>query len=343
MSKIADFPELLNQRVTLRDVEAFADARGAAGLQIIDPLLSNVARRYIPTGFIYDQIVARQPVQTISAQYPTFPKGYWFAQETDALTEDRTESKEVNFEWSTEHYSAKKYSLKTSISDDERANAAPQLRLEQSKTEFLSNQFALTREIRLAALLRDTVNGGQLTSGNETTPSAKWDTTSSNPDSDLRAAALKIYGAIGQSPNTLILPYPVAYNLATIHGTDTFRGSMLYTVNGQETIRLGAGILPGEIHGMKVVIAKGPQKVTGNEPYVGASSEIWGKNAILAYIDPSAPWGTPTVVYGFQFMAPTVTRWNRIDPDIEYVREMERVDEKVVAPDAAWVLSEVIS
>jgi hypothetical protein len=341
LSRITDHAELLHQRVA---VEQFADARGAGGLQVIDPLLSNVARRYMPDGFIYDQIVARQPVGTISGLYPTFPKGYWFAQVADNKIDDRTETKEVNFEWSTEKYLAQKYGLKVSISDDERANAAPQLRLEQNKTEFLSTQQALSREIRLANALRDTTHGGGLTEGHETTPSKKWDTSESNPDADLRTAALEVYNAIGRSPNTLILPYPVAYNLATQHGTDTFRGQMLYTVNGDQMIRLGDGVLPSEIHGMKVVIPKGPQKITAGEPYAGATtSEIWGKNAILAYVDPNAGWGNPTCIYGFQFMAPTIARWQRIDPDVEYISEMERVDEKIVAPDAAWVLSAVIS
>lgn len=342
MSSILDHAELLHQQV---NTEAFADARGAAGLQVIDPLLSSIARRYTPDGFIYDQIVARQPVQTISGIYPTFPKWFWFAQQADNKIEDRTETKEVNFEWSTEKYLAAKYGLKVSISDDERANAAPQLRLEQNKTELLGLQNALSREIRLATILRGTgVTGGQIASGNEAEPTKKWDTSESNPDADLRTGSLAIYNAIGRSPNTLILPYPVAYNLATVHGTDTFHGGMLYTVNGQQQIRLGDGILPSEIHGMKVVIAKGPQKQVANEPGVGAAtSEIWGKNAILAYIDPNAGWGVPTCVYGFQFMAPTVARWQRIDPDVEYIREMERVDEKVVANEAAYILKEVIS
>ena len=347
MSRILDHPELLHQLVDPRSnaqhAEAFADARGAQGLQVIDPLLSNIARRYVSTGFIYDQLVARQPVQTISGQYPTFPRYYWYAQQTDAKMEDRSSTKEVGFEWSTEKYLAQKYGLKVSITDDERANAAPQLRLEQNKTDLLSLQMALSREIRIAALLRDTAHGGQLTSGHETTPSKKWDTSESNPDSDLKAAALEL-DKVSIYPNTLILPYPVAYNLATTHGADTFRGQMLYTVNGQEMIRLGDGILPSEIHGMKVLIPKGTKKFAANEPGIGATAEdIWGKNAILAYIDPNAGWGIPTTLYGFQFMAPTVARWQQMDPDVEYIREMERTDEKIVAPDAAWVLSDVIS
>lgn len=340
MSSIVDHPELLHQQV---DAEQFADARGAAGLQVIDPLLTNIARRYTSSGFIYDQLVARQPVQTISGQYPTFPKWYWYAQQTDNEIEDRAPTREVSFEWSTESYRARKYGLKVSITDDERANVAPALHLEQNKTDLLSLQMALSRESRIAKRLRDTAHGGQLTSGHETTPSKKWDTSESNPDSDLKAAALEL-DAASIYPNTLILPYAVAYNLATTHGADSFHQNMIYTVNGQEMIRLGSGVLPSEIHGMKVLIAKGAKEMTGNEPGIGATAtDIWGKNAILAYIDPNAGWGTPTCLYGFQFMAPTVARWNTWDPDVEYIRDMERVDEKVVAPDAAWVLSEVIS
>lgn len=341
MSSILDIPELLHQRV---DAEAFADDRGAEGLQIVDPLLSNVARRYQAKGFVYDQLVARQPVQTISGQYPTFPRYYWMAQVTDNSLADRAETKEIGFTWSTESYRARKYGLKESISDDERANAAPQLRLEQGKVEHLSLQMALSREIRLATKLRESgVTGGELAAENEAAAAKKWSSSESNPEADLRAAALKIYEQIGYNPNTLILPYPVAYNLATVHGTDTFRNAMLYTVNGQEMIRLGDGILPAQIHGMKVVIPRGAQKIVANEPGATATSEeVWGKNAILAYIEPNAVWGSPTLLYGFQFTAPTVTRWRRIDPDIEYIREMERVDEKVVAPNAGYVIKECL-
>lgn len=345
MDRRASYNEVGNQRLQ-QDLqgETFAGENRAAGGQIIDPVLTNVARRYQAHGFAYDQVVANQPVNTISGQYPTFPKWYWFANEVDNEIEDRAPSKEVDFEWSTDTYRARKFGFKVSISDDERANANPALRLETSKTQFLSLRQAIAREVRLANKLRDVTNGGGLTAGNETTPSNKWDTTSSNPDNDIRAAALSIYNAIGYNPNVLILPYPVAYNLATQHGTDTFRGSMLYTVNGQDVIRLGAGILPAEIHGMRVIVVSGPQVATGREPGTGSTySEIWGKHARLLYADPNAPWGTPSVLYGFQFMAPTVTRWRNMDPDVDYIREMERTDEKIVAPDAGWVLSAVIS
>ena len=317
----------------------------AAALQIIDPVLSNLARRYQSHGFIYDQLVRKFPVQTLSGQYPVFGKNAWFANEVDNLVRDRAPSKEVDFDWSTELYLIKEFALKVSITDLERQQANPALKLEQSKNEFLAQRMAIAREVRLAGLLRDTAHSGGLTSGNETAISTKWDLTTSNPEADLRAAALQVYSAIGLHPNVLVIPYAVAYNLATMHGTDTFRNQMLYTVNGQQMITAGVGILPEVIHGMRVIIPTGPQTTTGNEGagVATTTSEICGKHVRLLCVDDSASWGSPSVAYAFQHTAPLVSRWRQNDPDIDYIRQWERVDEKIVAPDAGWVLTDCIS
>lgn len=328
--------------------------RDVRALQIVDPVLTNLARRYKSSGFIYDQLMANIPVKTLAGQYPVFTKGYWFANDTDNLVRHRTPAKEVDFEWSTDTYLAKEYALKVSIDDLERSQADPSLKLEQSKNDYLSLRMAISREVRLATLLTDpaVTTGGGLTSGASTTPSNKWDTSTSNPDSDLAAAELVIYNATGQRPNTLVLPYPVALKLATTHGTDTFRGQTLYTVNGLDPIRLGIGILPPVIHGMKVLIPEGPQvankgaanKNPSQEPYTSPTyDEIWGKSARLLYVNPGAVWGEPSVAYRFQHTPTFTTKWSTIDPDVDYVRQWERLDEKVVAPDAGYQLTSVIS
>jgi hypothetical protein len=263
-------------------------------LQIYDPVLTNLARRYESHGFIAEDLLTNIGVSKLSGQYPIFDRFYWNSQNVDSLHQDRSETREVDFSWATEPYLAKEYALKVSITDLERDQADAAIRLEASKVSFLSQQMAIGREVRVANLLTKVADGGAIPNANSATPTNLWDTTAANPDTDLRTAALAVYNATGMSPNTLILPYNVAYNLATVHGTDTFRGSMLYTVNGSEVIRLGAGVLPGEIHGMKVVIAKGPQVTVANSPSGATYTEIWGKHARLLYVDPSAPWGSPT-------------------------------------------------
>ena len=41
--------------------------------------------------------------------------------------------------------------------------------------------------------------------------------------------------------------------------------------------------------------------------------------------------------------AKRVTRWSQVDPDIEYAREQERYDLKVVAPDCGYTIASAIS
>jgi hypothetical protein len=317
----------------------------ALGLQIIDPVLTNVARQYRAHGFIYEQLVARQAVAQMTGQYPTFPKQYWYSEATNNEVKDRSPSREVDFTWSTEPFSVKEYALKVSITDLEREQANPALRLEQNKTDFLSLQMAIAKESRLATLLDDpaVVTGGGLTSGASTAATKKWDGTEGNPDSDIRAASLKVYEAIGYNPNVIVIPYPIAYYMATQHNTDSFGGRIQYSVTPQTALE-GVTLLPNVIHGMKVIIPSGVQGTTANE---GASSvtytETWGKKVRLLYVEPGAGWGTPTCAYAFQHTGPTVTRWRQQDPDIDYIRQSERVIEKIVAPDAGWVIKEVIA
>lgn len=323
------------------------NANRALGLQIVDPVLTNLARRYQAQGFIYEQLVARQPVSQLTGIYPVFDRRYWTGLATDPETKDRAPAREVDFSWDVETFIAKEYALKVSITQLERDQANPALRLEQSKNDFLSQQMYIAREKRLATLLSDpaVTTGGGLTSGNSAAIGTKWDTATSNPEADVRAGVLAIYNAIGYTPNVVVIPYPVAYYLATQHGTDTFRGQIIYTGDVEQDLSQAPGsILPPMLWGMRVVIPMGVQDTTAHE---GAASptynETWGKDVRLLRVDPGAPWGSPSVVYALQHTPLTTERWDQKDPDITYIRQNERVAEKVVAPDAGYVLRAAIS
>jgi hypothetical protein len=323
-------------------------ANRAAALQVIDPVLTGLARAYRPSGFIYEQLVKTFPVSTLTGQYPMFPREAWYANEVDNEIRDRAPSKEIDFDWTIETYAVKEYALKISITELERQQAHPALKLEQNKNAFLSLRMAIAREARIERLLYPTNTGitgkaGQLTASNESTPSNKWDTATSNPDADLKTARLALYNLIGVLPNVIVLPYAVAYALAVQHGTDTFRGQMIYTVNGGDMISMGDRILPNTIHGMRVVIPQGAQISSANEGGSYAGSDIWGKHARLLYVADSAEWGNPSVLYSFKHTAVTTTKWSQTDPDVDYQRQLERMVEKVVAPDAGYVLTNVIS
>lgn len=315
----------------------------ARSLQVIDPFLSGVARRYKSDGFIADLLLPRIPVRKLAGQYPIFAEQYWFANDVDNKSADRQPAKEIDFEWSLDTFLCEEYKLKVSLTELEDSQAEPELRLRQSKAEFLAHRMNLAYEHRVAALLDTIDNGGQLDNAMDATPSTNWDQATATIEADIKGGVTGVYDEIGRPPNVLVIPYKVAYAAAV---QEDIRAIIAYEIqggNGDSLLRLGSRVLPPVIHGMRVVIPMG-QTTTAKE---GATSitktEIWGDEVRLLYVDPSAKWGEPSVAYNLAHTPRTVTRWRDVDPDVEYIRELERQDEKVVAPKAGYVLRDVLS
>jgi hypothetical protein len=308
----------------------------ARGLQVIDPFLTNVARRYKPTGFIARQLLPTIPVSKLSGQYPVFTRGFWFRIH-ETLGSDRAPSNEIDFEWSTESFLCDEHKLKVSMTDLEKSQAEDVLRFESSKTEFLTHHMELAYEKRVADLL--TVAGGL---NNGAAPSVNWDQATATIEEDIKTAVLAVYDDIGRTPNVIVIPYKVAYAMAV---QEDIRSILHYQVSGNSNdfIQLGSRVLPNEIHGLRVIIPQGVQYDTNNEGGSDTVAEVWGDDVRVLYIDPNAGWGMPTVAYRIQHTAKTVTRWRETDPDVEYIRELERFDLKIVAPDAGYEIQNVLS
>lgn len=311
-------------------------------LQIYDPVLTGLAIRYKPSGFIADQLLASQPVDTMSGQYPTFTKAFWFQNDVDNEVADRSPSKEVDFEWSTDTYLAKEHALKVSITELERKQAHAALRLESSKTEFLTHRMLLAHEIRVAALLKKVSAGtpGGLNLG--AAPSNNWDVDAATVEADIKTGVLAIYDATGMAPNTIVIPYKVAYAMAL---QEDIRAILRADATGEGVsyLTLGSRVIPSVIHGMRVVIPIGAQVDSSQEGGTSSVSEIWGDDVRLLYVDSSAGWGTPSVAYKFEHTGKRVTRWSTVDPDVDYIREQERYGLKVVAPDCGYEIQNVLS
>jgi hypothetical protein len=347
-----------------------------SGLQVVNEVLTNVAKQYRPQGYIYDMLVAPQLVNFNSGLYPVFSTADYFAGNTNFAVADRAPTPYVDFRWSTNPYQCIDYRAQTLITQKELNQAHPALRLDYSKTIGLLTQFATAREIRLAAALRATANGGQFTSnsGNAVTVSgALWDQgttgTPANIQADLQSAALKVYQAAGILPNTVVMDFQVAYAIAQ---DVTIRDYIKYTV-GADLLHQGSNaILPQSLFGFNVVIAKG-SLANRNRPSSNTSpslSSVWGNSVRLMYVDPNAQWGIPSTVYAFRgkvggteaappaTVMPTsqggqepgpagswaqVTQWWDMDPPALHIRAWECVDERVVAPELGIEISPVLN
>jgi hypothetical protein len=318
------------------------------GLQIYDPVLSNLARRYQPSGFIAKRILPDIPVSTLSGQYPVFTKDWFAAAVEDNLVADRAPAKEIDFEWSTESYLAQERALKVSITDLERQQATAEgsagIRLEQGKTEWLTHNMELLRERRVAQLLLPSGLGGELdASATAATSGTAWNAASGTAvEVDIKTGVEWIYDRTGVVPTDMIIPFKVAYALAL---NDEIREVMQQQMSGgsHNFLELGDRVLPSRIHGMNVIIPKGAIQSTNREGGAFSSEEIWGDDVRLLFLNGGAQWGQPTVAYNLVHTPKRVTRWRETDPDLEYIREMERQDEKVVAPECGYVITGVLT
>ena len=331
------------------------DARNSAALQIVDPVLTNVARMYRPSGFVYPQVFPRIPVEVRSGQYPVFSGFFGDDADSDAQAiDDRSPTPEISFSYSTDTYLIKDYRLKVSLTNTERSQAAAggnPLRLETAKTIHLQDRMAIRREVRAAAKLRHTDNGGQLTGG-KASPSTKWGDDAATIEADVETGALAVRAKIGFVTNTMLLDLAVAMKIAR---QADIREIVKYTVPGDRVLA-GSSWLPSMLFGHKVLVAD----VSRNTAKKGATESlntVWSDHVRLLYIDPNADWGIPSV--GYAFAAPidgapapepgasgqyeVVDRWRENDPPVEYIRAWEALDEKVCAPDAGYELYDVIA
>ncbi|HMJ01573.1 MAG TPA: hypothetical protein VK506_01455, partial [Conexibacter sp.] len=219
----------------------------ARALQVIDPFLSNVARRYKSSGFVADRLLPSIRVTKLSGQYPVFDKQFWFANDTDNKSSDRAPAKELDYNWSLENFLCEEFAFKVSLTDLEKSQVESELHLRQSKAEFLAHRMNLAREVRVAAMLNIVSNGGQLDNAMDATPSTNWDQATATIEGDIKERVLAIYDSIGMPPNTLVLPYKVAYAMAV---QEDIRAILEYQITGEglKPLQLGSRMLPAQIH-----------------------------------------------------------------------------------------------
>jgi hypothetical protein len=348
-----------------------------SGLQLVDIVLSNLAKQFRPDGFIYDRLVAPMTVDKKFGRYPVFDPSTFFATGGALEVADDAPTPIIDFNWSHDIYACQPRRLATRITREEALQAHAALRLDYSKTIGLLTVFANNRENRLATRLRAQSNGGQFTNA-VITPSVKWDAgTSGSPatiQQDIQNGVLTTLQAVGRRPNTLVIDYEVALAIAndfTIKQQLQYRiGPEMLSQQLADSFAGGGGVLPAKLFGLDVVVADGTLQNQNRPGEPMSLVGTWGQSARLIYRDPNAQWGIPSTVYSFRApvvegqhqppasIMPTgdggvqpnpsggwavVDRWWDYDPPAETIRAWESVDERVVAPELGVELGSVLT
>lgn len=306
--------------------------------------LSNLARLYRPdeAGFIADIVCPRLPVNHENDLYYVFDQGAFFGTEVDDLVADRAAPRRIEFGVDTEGYNAARRELAWDISDRERRNADNQLNLERNKQNGVLGRLMLKREVRVAALLRKTTNGGALALG--ANAGNKWDnssTTLAQIAADVIAGKTAIRQAIGMAPNTIVIPAAVAEGM---HKSAMF-STVQYTLGNeanQPLLTEAYPLLRPIMWGMRVLVP-GVISNSAKEGATASYSDVWSEQVRMLYVSPGPAVEQPSVAYTFQAEPLTTRQWRDEERRVDAYATGNTIVEKVVAASAGYEINDTLT
>jgi len=307
----------------------------------IDAPLSDIAVAYKPdpTLYIADQVFPIVEVNKQSDYYYIWTKGFWLRNAVERRAPGDTYPR-GRLELSNTTYYADIYHLAFAIADEDRDQEDPAVQLEISGAEWLASQFAMNREVNLAATIFAASWATNLTG---TTDFVQWsDFDDSNPLTDMITGINTIQQSTGQRANTLIMGKEVADQLCE-HPLllDKFK----YT---------GAGVLEYEelrkaLRIEKLLVGESVYD-DANEGATASGGYIWGKNALLLHV-PSRP-GLRVAAAGYTFVwkmrdagGYTVSIQNVRDEltDTDLLKGKHAFDHKIVSTDLGYYFASAVA
>ena len=296
----------------------------------VDAILSNISIQYRNAAYVGSLLMPVVPVKKRSDIYYIYnSKGDRF-RIPETLRAPKTESKTVDWKVTTDGYVCFEYALNDLIDDAERDNADAPLNLEVDTTEFLTDIILLSQEKRYVDLL----TGALMT--NNTTITVKWeDYVNSAPIEDIEAGKQSIHSKIFRSPNTLLLGKQVYDTLK--HHPDILE-RIKYVQKGVVTAELMASIFEVD----RIIVGEAGYN-TKKEGQTAVYDYLWGKIALLAYVEPRPGLKKFSLGYTFESQ-PFRTRRARLETKhSDWFEPSKACVEKLVSVDCSYLMKACIT
>ena len=241
----------------------------------VDPMLTNVAIAYGNEQLIADQIFPEFGVKKQSGKHFVYDRGRFRLNDTKRAA--GSNANEVTLSITTgSTYFAEDHALKQFVADEDVDNTITPSSPFVDATENVTDMLLIDRENTLQTLVRSTAN---LTNNTTLSGTSQWsDYTNSDPFSDLETGMQTVHSAIGVNPNILILGKKV-WDKLKHH--PSFLERVKYSQKGVITKELLAALI-----GVDRVIVGGAYYVNSVEGQTETTAYLWGKDAILAYVNP---------------------------------------------------------
>ena len=300
----------------------------------VDTLMTNFSISYRNLDAVGDRLFPFVPVIKESNKFAILDpnKDQWRVRDVQRAPRSRSNT----IEWfnSTDSYGVTEYAVNTGVDDRERANADDPLAPDRAATQAALDALTVAREDRIAT---KATTAASFSAANKTTLAGanQWSDVTSNPRGDFDTAKSAVRKAVGKIVNRATVSFDVFTKLALVTKVLT---SIQYVTMGVATIQLLQTYL-----GIEEIVIGMMLKNTANEGAATVTADIWGKFAVIAYVDDGA--GIEGMTFGKTFIqgGREVRRWREEPKHADFFEPCERTDEKFVAVDAGYLVSGAIA
>lgn len=253
------------------------------------------------TNFVADQVFPLVPVNHKSDEYLIYEKGTFFRANQMAPRAAGQEPVEAGYEVTTGNYSAKEWSLQTTIDDTERANADAPVQLDVATMEFLQTQALINRDTLWASsYFATSIWGNSDQTGVASAPSSnqfiQFDQSGATPIETIRGQAIVMESGTGYRPNVVVF------------GAEAYEGFLLnsevaervkYTQTAQGFFGNPDSAIASILGVEKVLVARGVSNTAaeGQADSIGYIAN--SRSLLLAYAAPAPSIKLPSAGYTF--------------------------------------------
>jgi hypothetical protein len=256
-----------------------------AATRMVDPVVTQLATAYRNEGFVGMQLFPRVQVATRAGKIPVFDNESWRLVNTKHAP--GAQIPEVQVSYGTASYSIIDRILNAKVPVELAQEAeVPGFNLRAISLQRVQDVVGLEIEVEQANLARNAAN---YDSAHKVTlaGATRWTQSTATPINDVKAAKIAIRQSTGSNPNTLILS-EAAFNALTLH--QSFVDRVKYTSSGSVDVTLIA-----KLFGVpNIFIASAAVKADD-----GTVSDVWGTDAVLAYVPKGGTYLTPSFGYTY--------------------------------------------
>ena len=253
-----------------------------------DQVLTNISIMYRNAAYVGIEIMPIVPVKKKSDIYYIYDSKADRFRIPKTLRAPRSDSRTVDWKVTTDGYVCDEHALNSLIDDIERDNADKPLNLEVDTVEFLTDIVTLGLEMRIKDMIEASLTANAPTNGLW----SDYTTETIDPIADIEIAKAAIHAVIFREPNLLLLGKAV-YDKLKHH--PKILELIKYSQKGVLTTDLLASLFGIE----KVIVGEAGYN-TAKEGKTAVLNYLWGKNAILAYVEPRPGIKKFSLGYTFQ-------------------------------------------